>query len=169
LTIPNAEHFFEQAERLAVGIGPGAIRQADLRRSISSAYSGVFHALITAAANGAIGRSKRASAEYALAYRSIEHRTLRELCGEVAKPAPSTRHRPFWPDGGFGADLKTVAEIVLDLQRRRHRADYDPLLSLKRSEALVIASVARTAVRRFSRAPAPERAVFLAFLLFPPR
>ena len=137
MTIPNAEHFFEQAERLISPARRGAIRQVDIRRSISNAYYALFHALLTGAADEFVGRNKRASVEYALAYRSIDHRALRDLCAEVAKPTLPARFRRYEPDGSFGADLKAFAAAFGELQQSRHEADYDPLLVLKRSGASV--------------------------------
>jgi hypothetical protein len=84
VTIPNAEHFFEQAERLIAPVRPGATRQVDLRRAISSAYYAVFHGVLAAAADEFVGRTKRAALEYSLAYRSIDHRTLSPRSAEVA-------------------------------------------------------------------------------------
>lgn len=169
MTIPNAEHFFEQAEKLTAPTGRGAARQTDLRRAVSSAYYGLFHAIMMAAADAFVGRTKRTSNEYALAYRSVDHRTLRELCTELLKPTLPVRYRYYASEGGFGPELKAVAAIGVELQRARYRADYDPLLRLARSDAMLAVSTARGAVLRFTQAPAAQRTVFLAFLLFPPR
>lgn len=169
MTIPNVEHFLDQAERLIASSGRGAARQADLRRAISSAYYGLFHAMVAAAADAFVGRTKRASLEYGLAYRSVDHRTLRELCAEVVKPRMTSRYRRYEPENGFGADLKFFATAVVELQLSRHEADYDPLVRLKRSDALLALGSARTAVQRFNRASAAGRIAFLALLLFPPR
>jgi hypothetical protein len=53
VAILNPDHLFEQANRLAVPFGPGSIRQVDVRRAISAAYYGLFHAVLTAAAAAA--------------------------------------------------------------------------------------------------------------------
>lgn len=49
VAILNPDHLFEQADRLAAPFGPGTIRQVDVRRAISAAYYGVFHAILAAA------------------------------------------------------------------------------------------------------------------------
>lgn len=169
MTIPNVEHFFEQAERLIAPARRGAARQVDLRRSISNAYYGLFHLVLTAAADEFIGRSRRTSVEYSLAYRSIDHRALRDWCTEVAKPVMAERYRRYEPKGGFGQELKTFATALSELQRSRHEADYDPLLVLKRSDAALVLATARTALLRLNQASARDRTAFLALLLFPPR
>ena len=49
MPILNAEHLLDQAARLIVSPQPGPPRQVGIRRSISAAYYGLFHALQTAA------------------------------------------------------------------------------------------------------------------------
>lgn len=149
--------------------GPGAPRQADLRRAISGAYYGVFHGVLAAAADRFIGRTRRASVEYALAYRSIDHKWLRDLCAEVKKPILPAKYKTYEPEGGFVAELKGFAAAVFDLQESRHDADYNPLLHLKRSDAVIAISTARSALRRLNGASDVQRAILLALLLFPPR
>src|ERR1700691_52999 len=91
VAILNPDHLFEQAEKLIEG--PGRPRQVDLRRAISSAYYGLFHAILTAAADEVIGRTRRSSRNYSLAYRSVDHRALRALCAEVQRPTLSSKFR----------------------------------------------------------------------------
>jgi hypothetical protein len=169
VTIPNVEHFFEQAERLIAPTGPGAARQTDLRRAISGAYYGLFHGLLSAAADEFVGSTKRTSIEYGLAYRSVDHRTLRDLSVELAKPSLSAKYRRYEPEGGFGPDLQALASIVIELQLSRHGADYDPGVHLKRSDALLAVNTARIGLQRFDRCSGARRTAFLALLLFPPR
>jgi hypothetical protein len=169
VTSPNAEHLFQQAERLIAPTGPGPARQVDIRRAISSAYYGVFHAVLAAAADEFVGSTKRASIEYGLAYRSVDHRALRDLCADVAKPTLPGRYRPYEPEGGFKPDLKAFAATVVELLQSRQEADYDPLVRLKRSDAVLAVSTARSTLRRFNTSSAAGRTAFLALLLFPPR
>src|SRR5205085_9551530 len=91
VTIPNPEHFFEQAEQLVRSSGSSRPRQVDYRRAISNAYYGVFHATLTAAADTVVGRGARLSAHYLLVYRSVDHQVLRKLCEEIQRVIPSTR------------------------------------------------------------------------------
>jgi hypothetical protein len=161
VTIPNVEYFFEQAERLIAPVRPGATRQVDLRRAISS--------VLAAAADEFVGRTKRAALEYGLAYRSIDHRTLRSLCEEIAKPILAARYREYQPEGGFAAELKSFAAIVVELQLSRHQADYDPMIRFDRSDAVAAIGRGRTSLHRFRQSPASHRTRFLALLLFPPR
>ncbi len=168
MPLPNSEHLFEQAERLTAVAAGGAPRQVDLRRAISSAYYGVFHAALTAAADMFVGKTRRTSVQYALVYRSVDHRWLRDLCWEVRKPSLSAKYGRYAPAKGFGVNIQGFADAVLYLQEKRHAADYDPLIRIKSSDALVAVGTARTALDRFRRANATRRRAFLALLLFRP-
>jgi hypothetical protein len=169
VAILNPDHLFEQAEKLIVPSSAGPPRQADVRRAISSAYYGVFHATLTAAADQFVGVGKRSTSQYGLVYRSVDHRWLRALCDEVKKPKPTSKFAPHAPVSGFGADIFAYAGAVLELQVKRHSADYDPLTRVKTSDAEVAIILARTALRRFSAATPVKREAFLSLLLFPPR
>jgi hypothetical protein len=85
VTILNPDHLFEQADKLISPPPAGPPRQVDLRRAISSSYYGLFHACLVAAADEFVGVTQRATSRYALVYRSIDHKTLREVCNEAKK------------------------------------------------------------------------------------
>ena len=74
--------------------------------------------------------------------------------------------QPYEPRNGFGPNITAFAAAVVDLQEKRHDADYDPMRRMNRSDALV---AIRTALRRFEKASAARRGMFLSLLLFPPR
>jgi hypothetical protein len=57
VAILNPEHLFDQADALILG-GIGRPRQTDIRRAISASYYGLFHALVTAAADLVIGANQ---------------------------------------------------------------------------------------------------------------
>ena len=169
MAILSPEHLFELAEKLVVASPAGAPRQVDLRRAISSAYYGIFHATLIAAADHFVGATKRSNAEYALVYRSVNHGSLRKLCSQVIKPTLPASFMPYGLRNAFGPDIRAFAAAVVELQEKRHSADYDPLIRIKPSDALLAVSVARSASARFKRASARRRAAFLTFLAFPPR
>jgi len=64
LAILNPEHLFEQAENLVAPPEAGPPRQVDVRRAISAAYYGVFHATAAAAPDQFVGVTKRATSQY---------------------------------------------------------------------------------------------------------
>ena len=105
MPIPNPEHLLDQAASLIDQRRAGPPRQADLRRAISAAYYGVFHAILITAADMVVGRSRRASPQYVLAYRGIDHKDVRDLCLISRRPAPPARYATFVPPDGFGVDI----------------------------------------------------------------
>jgi hypothetical protein len=169
VAILNPDHLFEQADKLIVASPTGARRQVDLRRAISSAYYGVFHALLIAAADEFVGLTKRSTSQYCLVYRSIDHRRIRDLCSDVKKSSLPARYAKHEPSGGFGSHIKAFAAAVVELQEIRHAADYDPSIRVLSSDALPAVSTARSARQRFQLASSRGRKAFLSLLVFPPR
>ncbi len=165
----DPRHLFDQAEHLTRPARAGAPRQADLRRAISAAYYGVFHATLAAAANLFVGKARRSRRQYALAYRSVDHAALRELCSQAMKLTLSDRWARHAPPRGFGPNIAAFAETVIDLQAKRLEADYNPDARFKRSDALVAVDRARRALVRFRKASARRQRAFLALLIFRPR
>jgi uncharacterized protein (UPF0332 family) len=165
VTIPNPDHLLEQAARLAAG----RPRQAELRRAISTAYYRLFHFCLAAVADKFVGKTQRKTSRYALVYRGIAHRTLRELCVEARKQKAASRYTQFIPDGGFSPGLHIFATGAMELQDSRHSADYDPQSQFDRREAQAAIQTARSAIEQFRAAPEDHRKLFLTLLLSPPR
>ena len=165
----NPDHLFEQAERLVAPPPSGPPRQVDLRRAISTAYYGVFHFCLTAAADEFVGVTQRVTARYALVYRSIDHKTLKDLCAEARKQTPTAKYVPYFPTGGFGLHIQALSTAVIELQEKRHLADYNPQPRFTTSDARLAISTARSAVHRFQAASVEERKVFLTLLVCLPR
>jgi uncharacterized protein (UPF0332 family) len=168
VAILNPDHLFEQAEML-VSPSAGRPRQVDVRRAISAAYYAIFHAAITAAADQFIGVTNRDQSRYGLAYRSVNHTWLRDLCREIQKSTPSSKFKSHAPAAGFDPNITSFAAAVVELQEKRHSADYDVMIRMNRSDAALAIAEARAALHRFSTASEPQRSAFLSLLLFPPR
>jgi hypothetical protein len=79
------------------------------------------------------------------------------------------KYEPYQPPDGFGPELQAFAGFVVDLQEKRHGADYDPMIRVKTSDASLAIQTARSALRRFYDAPEEHRVWFLTLLAFPPR
>lgn len=165
----NLDHLLEQAERLIAQPPSRVSRQIDLRRAISSAYYSLFHAVLTAASDQIVGRTKRNSPQYTLVYRSIHHNAVRDLCNQVKRQRPNDRYARYVPSTDFSSELKVFAETFVDLQEKRHSADYDPNFRVRTAEALAAVVSARRAIKEFANAPVDLRQTFLVLLLFPPR
>lgn len=170
VAVLNPDHLLDQADKLTTPpVGGGAPRQVDLRRAISSAYYGVFHAVLTEAADSLVGKTQRHTPRYELVYRSIDHRSLRSVCEDIVKTTIPVKFRKYEPRGGFGSDLKALATAVVELQEKRHLADYDPLFSVKRSDAVLAVATGRTALGRLRNSSRARRKAFLSLVVFPPR
>jgi uncharacterized protein (UPF0332 family) len=169
LTTLNADHLLQQAERLIAPPRLGAPRQVDLRRAISSAYYGLFHFCLTATADEFVGVGQRTTNRYALVYRSIDHRGLKSLCVEASKPTPSPRLAAYVPLGGFDTDIQVFSTAMVELQEKRHQADYNPLPRFNTADAQLAIVTARNAIARFQSAQEDHRKAFLTLLICPPR
>ncbi len=88
---------------------------------------------------------------------------------EITKQNLTPKLARHAPPNGFGADVQEFAAAVLELQAKRHSADYDPSIGVKSSDALLAVRTARNALNRFDKASAPAREAFLGLLLFSPR
>lgn len=169
MPVLNPDHLFDQADKLVAPPPAGPPRQVDSRRAVSSAYYGIFHFTLTALADEFVGVTQRATSRYVLVYRSIDHRTLKDICTDTAKQSLPQRYAPFLPENGFGANLQAFAAAVIDLQEKRHRADYNPEPRFRISDAKLAIGTARSAVGRFARVSQERRKAFLTLLLCPPR
>jgi hypothetical protein len=140
-----------------------------IRRSISAAYYAIFHATITAAVDQFVGVTNRDRSRYGLVYRSVSHAWLRDLCKEVQKPTLTNKFKPYAPSNGFGSNITASAAAIVELQEKRHSADYDVMIRMNKSDAVLAINTAEAALRRFSKASKQRRLAFLSLLLFPPR
>lgn len=166
MAIINPDHLIEQAETLIAPPAAGPPRQVDLRRAISASYYAVFHTLAAAVADRYVGTRRRATAEYRLAYRSLQHTKLKDLCVELRKPTPKPIYRDYVPAKGMSPFFAQFASAVKDLQEQRHMADYDPMARLRTSNAQAAIKTARSAMRRFSTMSKNSRDAFLSLLVF---
>ena len=169
MAIVNPEHLFEQADALIQLAAAGPPRQANLRRAISTAYYGLFHATLRAAADLFAGATNRNEGHYALIYRGIDHKSLRDLCEEVIKTTLPKKYIPYVPTNGFGPNIVAYATAIVELQNKRIAADYDPLFRVTKSDAELLIRTGRAAVARFQKASNARRRAFLTLVAFPPR
>jgi hypothetical protein len=151
----NSEHLLDQALYLALSPRPGAPRQADLRRAISTAYYALFHFALTAATNLTLGKSARRTTPdlYVRAYRTVEHAELKKRSREIRGARTNT-------------SIAAFAEAIVELQEARHGADYDPLFRVTRSQAVMKVLDAGAAIKTFKSASEVERKSCLVKLLF---
>lgn len=166
MAVVNPQHLFEQSEVLAKITTSHAPRQADLRRAISAAYYGVFHYIVAAVADQFVGDKLRKTRRYTLVYRSVDHRSLRDICIEAQKQTPTTKYQKYVPVAGFNEEIASFSRLVVELQEKRHSADYDPSQWFTRADARLAVTSAKSAIERFESARAIQRKYFLTLLAF---
>jgi hypothetical protein len=131
-------------------IGPGSRpREIVLRRSVSSAYYAVFHALCRLCADELVGVTAPIE-DRTLVYRSVEHRLLREL-----------RRNPR-----LSATAQNILAQAVTLQEKRHLADYDPRPQKfgGRAAVLSLAGSAEDVVAEIGSLPPAERKTLAVML-----
>ena len=132
----------------------------ELRRAVSCAYYAIFHALCRAYADVMVGPHAGSQLEqefWNMAYRTLDHGPVRSKCND----AGSMRQ--------FGSDIQDFAARLVDLQRYRHEADYDPGATFTQSRVNQIIDDAEDALAGFNNAPPDEIRLFVAYLTSRPR
>ena len=100
VSVLNPDDLIAQAAKLIRPPPKGPPLQVDLRRAISAAYYGVFHATMIAAADTLIGRVHRVSPHYALVYRSVDHRVFKTFCELVRRSPLPVKYQPVLASRG---------------------------------------------------------------------
>ncbi len=113
-----------------------------------------------------VGNTKRTTTAYALAYRSVGHKALKELCADLQKTTVPSRYLAYLPPAGLGVDFVRYAAAVVDLQEKRHRADYDPLEKITLSDAKLAIEAAEKASTSFLNTSEAEKMAFASLLSF---
>ncbi|MDP4023802.1 hypothetical protein Q8W71_14300 [Methylobacterium sp. NEAU 140] len=154
------------ARTLASGATPS---DAAHRRAISTAYYALFHAALRTAAERFIGRDEGETAAYALLYRGFAHGRMRDVCVAIEKPHLAPRYAKLLRRPRVSQEMRTFASAFVDLQQRRHTADYDPQAELGRADAADACDSAELAMTALARAGDGEIADIFALLLVDPR
>lgn len=163
------DDLFDQAERL-LRVDARKPKQANLRRAVSSAYYGLFHFLIEEATILVVGTSHATKPLRQLVGRGFTHMAMKEACAEFGKGTPRDLLKPFWILYAVPSctPLQNLANIFVDLQQERHRADYDLSRPLTQQEAILLVERARLALTEWQnlKKNSPALAQFFALCLF---
>lgn len=145
------DDYLRTAERL-VALAEKRPAQGDLRKACSATYYALFHTLCESNANMLVdSNTKRA---WSQVYRAIDHGPARDLC---EKTHIMTR---------FPSRVQDFANMFVSMQKKRHKADYDPYgPPWKKSAVLNDIKGVRAAIRAFKKVPAKHRRAFAAYLL----
>jgi len=73
------------------------------------------------------------------------------------------------PSARFGTEIKDVARAIVDMQEKRHAADYSPLFRATKSDVKLSVREARAALQKFQAAPEADVEALSLLLFFKPR
>ena len=128
-----ADSLLKQAGHLATVDQAGAPNQANLRRAISAAYYSLFRLLVDGAADRLAGKGSEPA--YLLS-RAFSHSGMKQACKAFAAGTLKTAVATHIPSLSIPQDLRLVCRVFVDLQQKRHQADYDRSLKLTRQGTL---------------------------------
>ena len=146
--------------RRLVGQGrKGQPRQADLKRALSTAYYAMFHAMCRNCADCLVGKSSanRSLAAWTQAYRASEHGFAKKQCKNVSVMIK------------FPSEIQNFANKFMELQEKRHRADYNPIHKLSRSEALTEINTAEILIKKLHSSPIKDKKAFAVWTIMKQR
>ena len=138
---------------------------AQLRRSVSTAYYALFHTVLKAGADCFSFSKESNGSGYAILYRSYDHGRMKRVCDEIAKPALSPSMRRTLRRPAVYHRLRAFATAFVSLQQSRHVADYDPHVVLLIDDATEAIDEAERAIDDLLGSPPDEVFDILALLL----
>lgn len=124
------------------------------RRSISTAYYALFHALAGSNADLLAG-PPAGSQSWLRVYRALDH-------GSAKRVMADPRRTPPEQDDALAA----FANVFVGLQEQRHAADYDPTASFDLDAARPVVAAARQALIDFAGVSSERRLDLATRLLF---
>lgn len=150
----QALDFVETARDLTTS-SAGRPRQTNLRRAVSTTYYALFHCLAACCADTIVGGAgaDRSEQAWRQAYRALQHGPASKRCGH---------ENIHW----FPTEIQDFANVFVDLQKKRHSADYDPDAALSKLEVVQEISEAENVISRFKQAPLKDRRAFAVYVLF---
>ena len=153
----TAQDIIEVSRELAAS-GKGRPKQAFLRRSISTAYYALFHALAGSCADMFIGGASadQSGTAWRRVYRSLNHAHTKNQC--------NSRRISEFPK-----EIQDFASLFAIMQVKRHKADYDPSEKFQKSKVLLDIDEVQAMQEGFAAVPARERRAFAAYVLMKSR
>lgn len=135
--------------------GPGRPRQVMLKRAVSTAYYGMFHALGRSNADALVGTTPTGPdiQLWLNIYRALDHREAKDKLASYRQKNPVP-------------EVSNFAAVFTSMQTHRHNADYNPLRSFTRGEVSTI-DRAEAATIAFWSLSVQQRRALAAGLLIP--
>jgi hypothetical protein len=90
-------------------------------------------------------------------FRAVDHGSAKNAC-------KNTRILSQFPK-----EIEDFGNLLLELQQKRHDADYDPFSFLTRSSVSTDLDAVKETIREFKRSPVKDKRAFAAFILFKKR
>jgi uncharacterized protein (UPF0332 family) len=160
-----SEDLFEQAKWL-VTREKKKPRQASVRRAVSTAYYALFHFISDKVTTRIIGGARGTADTRAWLGRALEHRTMKSACEVFARPnSPAFQALSTQLNFTADADLQAVADIFVNLQESRHRADYNLSNPITRSDAQIAITRVGSAFHQWNKVEANRPDLILIFSL----
>jgi hypothetical protein len=69
----------------------------------------------------------------------------------------------------FPREIQDFSDAFVQLQSKRHQADYDPDATIYKSVVLTNIAIVETVIREFSNVPLKHRRAFAAWVMFKKR
>jgi hypothetical protein len=160
----DPRHLLDLAREMTKRRGAGAPRQVVLRRTISTAYYAVFHALLGRTASTFVPSSLWKSR--VLFYRALDHTRAKDRCKRLGLKSLPLAEKNFFEFDCFSENLRAFANTFVELQELRHESDYDPDTKFSKDEAKEAIENAARAIECLWVADGNEANMFLAYLLF---
>lgn len=159
------EDLLEQAVRLAT-LDIKKPKQANLRRAVSAVYYAVFHLLVDEACRVPIGAQHHQSPFRQVMGKAFAHSIMKEACrslggGTLKKSVSKGLPASFTIPG----EVQRLVQTFIELQDKRHIADYDLTERFKRADVLaLIVEVRKHSTNFRNLASSNEKRFFLACL-----
>lgn len=155
--------FLTVARDLAGQASPGP---AHRRRSVSTAYYALFHALLRRAADEFAGPDRRDAAHYTLLYRAFTHSRMKQVCEEIDKPNLRAGYREKLKRTSVSVPIRYLATAFVELQEARHQADYDPQAAMSDADAQRACGLAEFGMTMLAKADPAELRDVLSLMVF---
>lgn len=149
----QATDFLVAAQELLDAAGKTKPRQVNLRRACSSVYYALFHTICRTCAGTLSTRAARRA--WTQAYRAVEHLTAKNNC----------KHKRF-RTMGFPNEVVDFGNLFVQMQEKRHRADYDPNAASYKSEVDADIKAAQAAIAAFRGVSPKHKRAFATYVLF---
>ena len=142
--------------------GAGRPRPIWLRRAVSAAYYALFHTVVLETADHLLPNC--AAADRLHVARSFGHGPVKEVCRFVTGRSSAPPQAATLVAGLRSTPIGDVAHALVDLQERRHAADYDHLAAFSKASVLNAIQDAADAIEKLRMASRRDREAFFTLL-----